>query len=122
MTPPDSLTDPSRAPLPGAPADAPPFGAPWQAQLFALTVALNEAGHVAWPDWAAALGAELDGGAVDGSDYFEHWLAALERLLAARGHAAPEELGALAAAWRRAARATPHGAPIRLENDPGGAD
>jgi nitrile hydratase accessory protein len=101
--------------------EAPHFAEPWQAQLFALTVALNEAGRIAWPDWAAAFGAELVGAAPDGSDYFDRWLATLERLLAARGEAAAEDLAALAAAWQRAARATPHGQPILLENDPGPA-
>lgn len=94
------------------------FAAPWQAEAFALTVALHGAGVFAWSEWAAALGARLAGGAADGSDYYARWLEALEGLLAEKGVAAPEELAALAAAWRRAAQATHHGVPIRLENDP----
>lgn len=114
-----NLPDPATLPLPLG--EAPPFSEPWQAQLFALTVALNEAGHIAWPDWAAAFGAELVGAAPDGSDYFDRWLATLERLLARRDPAAAGDLAALAAAWQRAAQATPHGQPIRLENDAGPA-
>ena len=60
--------------------------------------------------------------ASDGSDYYEHWLAALEKLLAAKGVAATSEVDTLAAAWERAAHATPHGKPILLENDPGQVD
>ena len=89
-----------------------PFDEPWQAQLFALTVALSERGAFTWPDWTRALGAEL----ATGAEYWPAWLRALETLLAARGLAQPQALHALAHRWRAAARATPHGQPIRLEN------
>jgi len=68
-------------------APQPVFEEPWHAQLFALTVHLNETGHFAWPDWAArfsgtlmdhGLSGELDGG----DDYFTAWLATLEEYLA----------------------------------------
>lgn len=95
-----------------------PFDAPWQAQLFALTVALNEAGWLTWSDWTAAFGARRAGG----GDYFEDWLATLQALLADREVAARTEIAALAASWQRAARATPHGQPIELVNDPGSGD
>jgi hypothetical protein len=58
------------------------------------------------------------GAASDGHDYYEHWLAALENLLSTKGVAGKGEVDALAAAWERAAHATPHGKPILLENDP----
>jgi len=54
----------------------------------------------------------------DGHDYYEHWLAALEGLLASKGLAAKADVDAMAEAWERAAHATPHGKPILLENDP----
>ena len=38
---------------------AAPFEEPWQAELFALTVALGEAGVFGWPDWTSAFGATL---------------------------------------------------------------
>ena len=44
--------------------------------------------------------------------------AALEKLLAARDVARPADVASVAAAWQRAAHATPHGQPILLENDP----
>lgn len=100
--------------------DAPVFAEPWQAQAFAMTVALNEAGAFSWTEWAAALSAELEGPGIapDGEGYYGCWLAALERLLAAKGLAACADVDVLADAWQRAAHATPHGQPIVLENDP----
>lgn len=100
--------------------DAPVFAEPWQAEAFALTVALHEKGVFSWSEWAEVLSSEVKkpGAARDGSDYYEHWLAALETLLASKGAAAKPEVDAFAAAWQRAAHATPHGEPILLENDP----
>ncbi|MGD9912911.1 MAG: nitrile hydratase accessory protein [Rhizobiaceae bacterium] len=99
---------------------APVFSEPWQAEAFAMVVALNQSGLFSWSDWADALSAELKqpDAASDGHDYYEHWLAALEKLLAGKGLALPAEVDRLATAWERAAHATPHGQPIRLENDP----
>ncbi|MEM9577026.1 MAG: nitrile hydratase accessory protein [Pseudomonadota bacterium] len=95
----------------------PVFSEPWHAQVFALTVHLNETGRLAWPDWAARFGAtlkrhglarDLDGG----DDYFAAWLETLEALLVQEGLAGPEELAALKAAWETAYLTTPHGAPV----------
>ncbi|TSE12629.1 nitrile hydratase accessory protein [Mesorhizobium intechi] len=100
--------------------DAPVFAEPWQAEAFAMTVALHDRGLFSWGEWAAALSAEVKkpGAAADGHDYYEHWLAALESLLASKGLAAKPDVDAMARAWERAAHATPHGKPILLENDP----
>ncbi|WP_216366778.1 nitrile hydratase accessory protein [Halovulum dunhuangense] len=100
--------------------DTPAFDAPWQAQAFALAVALEERGLFSWAEWTAGLSVRLNGpdAASDGSDYYDHWLANLEALLAERGAALPAEVARTAAAWVRAAHATPHGRPILLENDP----
>jgi nitrile hydratase accessory protein len=100
--------------------DEPVFAEPWQAEAFALVVALNEGGVFSWSEWAEALSAEVhrEDAAHDGHDYYDHWLAALETLLARKNVAPPAEVDALAAAWERAAHATPHGKPILLENDP----
>jgi nitrile hydratase accessory protein len=96
------------------------FAEPWQAQAFALTVALHDKGLFSWEEWAEALSAEVKrpDAAADGHDYYEHWLSALEKLLGAKGIAGPLEVDRVAAAWQRAAHATPHGKPILLENDP----
>nr|WP_292764405.1 nitrile hydratase accessory protein [Mesorhizobium sp.] len=100
--------------------DAPVFAEPWQAQAFALTLALHERGLFSWSEWADALSAEVKkpDAATDGSDYYERWVAALESLLALKSVALTPEVDAVAAAWERAAYATPHGKPILLENDP----
>jgi nitrile hydratase accessory protein len=109
----------SVAPLPRDDA-GPVFAAPWQAQAFALTVQLHARGLFTWAEWAETLAAEIRaaGSADDGSRYYEFWLAALEKLVAARGAADPDTLSERAEAWRRAAAATPHGRPIELANDP----
>jgi nitrile hydratase accessory protein len=106
--------------LPASKPDAPVFAEPWQAQAFALTVALHERGLFTWSEWAAELSRQVarPGAAQDGSDYYQHWLTALEALIAEKGLAEAKTIDALAASWRRAAHATPHGQPILLENDP----
>lgn len=110
-------------PIPRDGDGAPVFAAPWQAQAFAMAVALHEQRLFTWAEWAQALGAEIaragtDARRTSGSGYYECWLAALERLVADKGLASPARLDALGAAFRRAAQATPHGAPILLDNDP----
>ena len=99
---------------------ATPFEAPWQAERHALTVALHDAGAFGWGEWTRALGARLGepGAAADGSDHHHRALAALMDLLDAKGVAPRTEVERLAAAWKRAAEATPHGEPIELAHDP----
>ncbi len=107
----------SLAVLPGLPRDAggPVFAEPWQAQAFALAVQLSAAGAFTWPDWASALAAELaTDPADDGARYYAHWVAALERLVAAKGLAGLPELAARKADWAEAYLRTPHGKPVEL--------
>lgn len=111
------------APIPRGEDGAPVFREPWEAQAFALTLALHERGLFTWPEWAQALAGEIrqaqaSGDPDDGSTYYRHWLAALETLAAAKGITSGDALADRRAAWDRAAHATPHGAPIVLENDP----
>jgi nitrile hydratase accessory protein len=120
--PPDSIALPDRlAALPRLPRDTggPVFAEPWEAQAFALAVKLSEAGHFTWKEWAAALADELNAAADrgepdDGSRYYHHWLAALERLVAEKGLADPTALAARKEAWADAYRHTPHGEPVEL--------
>jgi nitrile hydratase accessory protein len=107
--------------LPNLPRDAngPVFAEPWEAQAFALAVKLSEQGYFTWKEWAAALAGELKAAADrgepdDGSRYYHHWLAALERLAAAKGLTTPEAMGDRKAAWADAYRHTPHGQPVVL--------
>jgi nitrile hydratase accessory protein len=107
--------------LPRLPRDegGPVFAEPWQAQAFALAVKLSEQGHFTWKEWAQSLAEELQSAARrgepdDGSRYYEHWLAALERLVTAKGLTDQRALLARKEAWADAYRTTPHGTPIEL--------
>ena len=97
------------------------FDAPWQAQAFALTVALVAAGVFTWPEWTEVFGRYRGqaGAAQDASDYYDHWILALQEMLTARGAASAAAIEATTDAWIRASAATPHGVPVVLENDPG---
>jgi nitrile hydratase accessory protein len=107
--------------LPALPRDdaGPLFRAPWEAQAFAMMLSLHGAGTFSWNEWAAALAAELAAAAAqgepdDGSRYYEHWLAALEKLVVAKKVVAAPELEQRVLDWDAAARATPHGEPVVL--------
>ncbi len=111
----------SRAlPAPPREGDGPVFAEPWEAQAFALTLKLHEAGHFTWSEWATALGAEIEAAQARGDPdlgdtYYRHWLAALERLAAEKGLVRGGDLSARKAAWKRAFRNTPHGLPVTLD-------
>lgn len=109
------------ADVPGLPqdADGPVFAAPWQAQAFAMAVALHARGLFSWPEWAQALAARIaTSPAAPGQDaadaYYQQWLAALEDLVAAKGAASSVELIRYQQAWDHAADRTPHGQPVEL--------
>jgi nitrile hydratase accessory protein len=109
---------------PGQPhdADGPVFSEPWEAQAFALAVALHERGVFSWPEWAATLAEEIEraqaaGDPDTGETYYHHWLAALERLVDRKGLADAATLERYAHAWEHAALRTPHGTPIELRGD-----
>jgi nitrile hydratase accessory protein len=83
------------------------FDAPWQAEAFAVTVALNEAGHLAWPEWAEYLSQALREAGLDNGEpltpmhssegneaYYRAWLVALERVVRDRNWVGPLQLGA----------------------------
>ena len=111
------MTAPDLPALPRLPRDdaGPVFAEPWQAQAFALAVHLSAAGAFTWSEWAAALSAELaDDPSDDGARYYEHWVAALERLATAKDLSAPPELAQRKADWAEAYHRTPHGKPVEL--------
>jgi nitrile hydratase accessory protein len=90
----------------------PVFAEPWQAQAFALAVKLSERGYFTWKEWSAALAHELKTEAARG--YYEHWLAALERLVTAKGLTNEAALLERKQAWADTYRHTPHGKPVEL--------
>ncbi|HEV8016036.1 MAG TPA: nitrile hydratase accessory protein [Stellaceae bacterium] len=107
------------AAVPGLPvnAEGPVFREPWEAQAFAMAVALHDRGIFTWSEWAQTLGAEIKraqaaGDPDTGDTYYRHWLAALERIVAAKQLSDPATLRRYSDAWSHAARRTPHGTPI----------
>ncbi len=105
-----------------------------------MALALSERGYFTWPEWSAALaeeigaadlgptdqsssaesdastrrGAALKGKGDDGTHYYEHWLATLERLATAKGLTDVAALLDRKHAWADAYRHTPHGKPVVL--------
>ena len=103
-------------------ADGPVFTEPWQAQAFAMAVALHEKGVFTWTEWAATLSEEIQqaqaaGDPDSGDTYYLHWLATLERLVAEKGVADRSTLARYRDAWDHAADRTPHGEPIELKRE-----
>lgn len=115
-----------------------PFEEPWQAQAFAIVVALNERGLLPWPAWTRYLGDSLareagaaavdgptavDGPVVRGEDesrapaasaYYRAWLDALERFARDAGLVAPLALGARREAIRAYGRVARESAVLRI--------
>jgi nitrile hydratase accessory protein len=107
--------------VPGIPRDddGPVFREPWEAQAFAMALALHGRGLFTWTEWAAALADEIKraqaaGDPDTGETYYRHWLATLENLVAAKGVTTPHALLRYRDAWDHAADRTPHGQPIEL--------
>jgi nitrile hydratase accessory protein len=103
---------------PAGPVD-PVFREPWEAQAFAMTLLLEARGAFSSTEWAQALGAEIRqaqqaGDPDSGETYYRHWLAALERLVTAKGIASPAALLQARHAWSRAAARTPPGRPMTV--------
>ena len=110
--------------VPSIPCDAegPVFREPWEAQAFAMTLALRERGLFTWSEWATALGAEIKraqaaGDPDSGETYYLHWLSALEKLVAEKGVTTTETLHRYRDAWEHACDRTPHGQPIELRKE-----
>ena len=108
--------------VPNIPNDgeAPVFGEPWQAEAFAIALSLHQEGVFTWTEWAETLGHEIQkaragGDPDDGSTYYNHWMATLERLVDEKGLTTSETLDTYSKAWGQAAERTPHGRPIALQ-------
>jgi nitrile hydratase accessory protein len=109
---------------PGMPRDddGPVFREPWEAQAFAMTLALQQRGLFTPTEWSAALGEEIKraqaaGDPDTGETYYRHWMAALEKLIAEKAVTNRETLHRYREAWDHAADRTPHGQPIELRPD-----
>ena len=120
---PQAAEDATRA-IPGIPrnADGPVFREPWEAQAFAMALALHARGLFSWSEWAETLADEIKraqaaGDADTGETYYRHWLAALEKLVADKGITSKATLHRYRDAWDHACDRTPHGKPIVLHAD-----
>jgi nitrile hydratase accessory protein len=114
--------DQAIAAVPGIPRgpEGPVFREPWEAEAFAMALALHERGLFVWSEWTAALADEIkraqaEGDPDTGETYYRHWLAALERIVAEKGITDAASLALYRDAWDRAADRTPHGTPIVLQ-------
>lgn len=99
------------------------FKEPWEAEVFALAVRLQEQGLFTWAEWAETLGdvilqAQAAGDPDLGDTYYQHWTTALERILDRTTMLAPEDVEHRTDRWRRAYLATPHGHPVELSAAP----
>ena len=95
------------------------FSEPWEAQAFAIVVALSDRGYFSWEEWSNTLAevisrAEAEGGPSDGSDYYVNWVTALEQILKHKNLADALSLASLKAEWEEAYKLTPHGKPVSL--------
>ena len=103
----------------GQPSDAegPVFREAWEAQAFALVDLLHKRGLFTWKEWTALLAEEIKNAPASsdvelGSNYYHHWLKALESIVVLKGIASLSGIENLARAWEHAAHHTPHGKPI----------
>ena len=78
----------------------------WERRVFALAVALCEQGAYQWDDFRDRLIAEIAAAErIEGAQdvpsprpgYYEHWLAAFEKLLIEKGICMPEQINAMTA-------------------------
>jgi nitrile hydratase accessory protein len=95
----------------------PLFAEPWQADAFAMVVALTDSGVFTDAEWSDALGAATRSvraaGDPDLDDaYYHHWVAALEGLCVTRAGIVKAAIDECQNDWRRAYENTPHGRSV----------
>ena len=121
MSPPESIAQQLGAFLPPSLTDEgePVFAEPWQAQVFAMTVALFEQGLFSWAEWTETFSSKraertASGSTLESTLYYQDWLAALETLVSERAGIEPSALANLKGRWELAYRSTPHGEKVTL--------
>jgi nitrile hydratase accessory protein len=117
------MIESSPSDLAGLPRDShgPVFNQPWEAKAFAMVLRLHERGLFTWTEWADALSQEIRdaparGDADLGDTYYQHWLRALETMVARKSATSAEELARYQHAWAKAAERTPHGQAVELSS------
>ena len=98
------------------------FAEPWEARVFSIIVSLSHAGHFTWGEWVetfareVAAATEIEVRGETPPTYYEQWLVAAEKLLAAKGIASSDQLRArklgVAAAGTAHVLKTPVRAPL----------
>jgi len=90
--------------LPGLPRDSegPVFKEPWEAKAFAMVLRLHERGLFTWTEWAETLAHEIRsaqsiGDPDSGDTYYQHWLRALETMVARQGCNVQRRTGSVSA-------------------------
>ena len=84
----------------------------WRSRYRSKDTSLGKSGR---RRWASELKAAADRGEPDdGSKYYEHWVAALERLVTEKRLTDRQTLRERKDAWAEAYRHTPHGKPVEL--------
>jgi nitrile hydratase accessory protein len=73
------------------------FAEPWESRAFGMAIALYEAGVFTWPQFRAALIARIaawEAAPAENTNwsYYQHWLGALEDVLAGRGTVYADEV------------------------------
>lgn len=114
--------DPRMPPIPQD-GDGPVFREPWEAQAFAMALDLYDKGHFTWAEWVRELSAEIEGAKAQdeadlGRTYYLHWLAALERIVAAKGLTSAQDLATRKEEWAAADKERGHGEPIVIRPKP----
>jgi len=99
---------------------SPTFSKPWEADTFAMLVALEKRGFFSWSEWGDVLGAEIKAATDEqdtGENYYAHVLAALEKILTQKNIISGKLLKQYKTGWDRVVTRTPHGEPLELTDD-----
>jgi nitrile hydratase accessory protein len=101
--------------------EGPVFDAPWQANVFGLTVHLFKSGAFDWSQWVKVMSEEIKAAPARPGErvndaYYRQWAAAFETLVGQLGIADPVAISQRAEQWRQAYLHTPHGAAVALSN------
>ena len=103
--------------------EEPIFNEAWEAQAFAIVVALHEAKLFRWSEWTAALSREIAAASGSSGPGADDLLSALARCARSshrrKGRSDPRRLGCPQGRLGARSGATPHGEPILLSSDPG---
>lgn len=98
------------------------FDEAWQAEALAIADTLVQNGLFSATDWSQTLGAALreaeSAGATDNQNtYYECVLKALESLVARHSEIDHGAMDGKRADWEQAYLSTPHGQPVKLQDD-----